>query len=76
MKDNSKLHLVLPMLRIALVFFTIISITWIVYSTPLDDYVNKPDPAFSWRITQTNPYSTYTVYILNLTSQTWFDGRI
>jgi hypothetical protein len=44
--------------------------------TPLDDYVNQPDPAFSWKLIQTYPLSTSTVYILNMTSQQWFDGII
>lgn len=44
-------------------------------ATPLDDYVNKPDPIFSWKLIRTYPSSTYTVYVLNMTSQTWFDGR-
>ena len=45
-------------------------------STPLDDYVNKPDPNFSWKLLQTYPSSTYTVYILNMTSQQWIDSAI
>ncbi len=44
-------------------------------ATPLDDYVNAPDPVFSWKRLQTYPQSTYTLYVLNLTSQRWFDGR-
>ena len=46
------------------------------YSTPLDDYVNKPDPNFSWKLLQTYPSSTYTLYVLNMTSQQWIDGLI
>ena len=44
--------------------------------TPLDDYVNMPDPAFSWTRLQTYPQPTYTLYVLNMTSQQWFDGEI
>lgn len=44
--------------------------------TPLDDYVNAPDLSFSWRRLQTYPYSTYTLYVLNMTSQRWFDGKV
>ncbi len=43
--------------------------------TPLDDYVNTPDPMFSWKRLQTYPQPTYTIYILNMTSQQWFDGK-
>lgn len=44
-----------------------------VHSTPLDDYVNKPDPTYSWKLIKTVPSDKSTVYILNLTSQTWMD---
>jgi hypothetical protein len=43
-------------------------------STPLDDYVNTPDPHFAWKLLETYPSPTYTVYILNMTSQQWMDG--
>lgn len=43
-------------------------------ATPLDDYVNTPDPAFSWKRLQTYPTSTHTLFLLNMTSQRWFDG--
>jgi hypothetical protein len=46
------------------------------YSTPLDDYVNTPNPHFAWKLVETYPSSTYTVYILNMTSQQWMDGII
>lgn len=55
------------------IFFSTINIT---SSTPLDDYVNTPDPNFSWKLLQTYPTSTCTVYILNMTSQRWIDGLI
>ncbi|CAF3924773.1 unnamed protein product, partial [Adineta steineri] len=42
-------------------------------ATPLDEYVNTPDPVFSWRRIQTYPQSLYTFYVLNMTSQQWFD---
>ncbi|CAF3173165.1 unnamed protein product [Rotaria socialis] len=41
--------------------------------TPLDDYVHTPDPIFSWTRLQTYPLPTYTLYVLNMTSQRWFD---
>ncbi|CAF2989661.1 unnamed protein product [Rotaria sp. Silwood2] len=41
--------------------------------TPLDDYVNTPDPMFSWKRLQTYPLPTHTLYVLNMTSQQWFD---
>jgi hypothetical protein len=44
-------------------------------ATPLDDYVNTPDPMFSWKRLETYPEPTNTLYILNMTSQQWFDGK-
>lgn len=44
--------------------------------TPLDDYVNTPDSTFGWQRLETYPRPTYTVYVLNLTSQKWMDGEI
>lgn len=44
-------------------------------SAPLDDYVNKPDPNFTWKRLQTYSQPTHTLYVLNMTSQKWFDGK-
>lgn len=44
------------------------------HGTPLDDYVSTPDPAYNWKRLQTYPQPTYTLYVLNMTSQQWFDG--
>lgn len=59
-----------------ILFTTIFLIVAVVASnaTPLDDYVNTPDPNFGWKRLQTYPLSTYTLYVLNMTSQKWFDG--
>ncbi len=64
------------MYRIVLLSVIIASMISINDGTPLDDYVNQPDPAFSWKLIQTHPLSTSTVYILNMTSQHWFNGII
>jgi hypothetical protein len=45
-------------------------------ATPLDDYVNKPDPAFAWKHIKTYLSLTHTNYILNMTSEKWMDSRI
>ncbi|CAF3414533.1 unnamed protein product [Rotaria sp. Silwood1] len=42
-------------------------------STPLDDYVRTPDPHFSWKVIQSYQQPDYVLYILNFTSQKWFD---
>ena len=45
-------------------------------STPLDDYVHAPDPHFNWTVIQTYDQPDYKLYILNFTSQKWFDGKL
>ncbi len=45
-------------------------------STPLDDYVRAPDPHFNWTVIQTYEEVDYVLYILNFTSQKWFDGNL
>jgi hypothetical protein len=47
-----------------------------VSSTPLDDYVNAPDDHYGYQLIKTYNMTGYTLYILNLTSQKWLDGRI
>ena len=47
----------------------------IVNSTPLDDYVKKPDPVYGFNLIKTYDQQTYTVYVLNFTSQKWYDGE-
>ena len=54
----------------------ILSILSAISATPLDDYVNAPDPTFSWKLLQTIPSSDNTIYILNMTSQTWKDCKM
>ena len=40
--------------------------------TPLDDYVKKSDPSYEWQeILSPVRMDNYTVYYLNMTSQTW-----
>lgn len=40
-------------------------------STPLDDYVNRPDPTYSYRLINQYRGPGYTLYNINMTSQTW-----
>src|SRR5206468_4006184 len=39
--------------------------------TALDDYVAKPDPAYSWKLIKTIPGDGYTTFVLDLRSQSW-----
>lgn len=44
--------------------------------TPLDDYVNTPDPHFNWTVIDTYVEPDYKLYVLNFTSQKWIDGKL
>ena len=39
--------------------------------TPLDDYIAKTDPTYSWKLVQTIPGDGYTTYVVDLKSQSW-----
>jgi hypothetical protein len=43
-------------------------------ATPLDDYVSKPDPSYSYHEISAVKGVGYTLYTLNMTSQTWKTG--
>jgi len=42
-----------------------------VTATPLDDYVNRPDPTYAFRVARTAPGKGYTTYVIDLKSQSW-----
>jgi|688.fasta_scaffold774253_1 hypothetical protein len=67
-------NIVKMMKLIAICFMIKIGLAF-VKSTPLDDYVNAPDPHYGYEIIQTYNMTGYTVYILNFTSQIWLDGK-
>lgn len=49
----------------------------LVACTPLDDYVNKPDPSYEFRdLGNSVKMDGYTVYYLNMTSQTWLSCKL
>jgi PhoPQ-activated pathogenicity-related protein len=39
--------------------------------TPLDEYIAKPDPTYSWKLLQTIPGDGYTTFVVDLKSQSW-----
>ncbi len=39
--------------------------------TALDDYVNKPDASYSWKLVEQVPGKGFTAYLVDMTSQTW-----
>jgi PhoPQ-activated pathogenicity-related protein len=45
------------------------------FKTPLDDYVHAPDPTYKWTFDSSFQGFGYTVYVLNLTSQTWMTAN-
>lgn len=49
----------------------LISVISLACATPLDDYVNRPDPTYAWNVAGSFTGVGYTAYSINLTSQTW-----
>jgi len=43
--------------------------------TALDDYVAKPDPAYSWKLAHKVEGKNSTAYILEMTSQSWGEDK-
>lgn len=43
--------------------------------TPLDIYVNTPDPSYKWKLIESSKQEGYIVYFINLTSQTWLSEK-
>ncbi len=44
-------------------------------ATPLDDYVYKPDDHYRYEILRRYKPEGYTLYVLNMTSQKWLNGK-
>ena len=48
----------------------------LVSATPLDDYVNKPDPTYTYTdLGHSFRGDDYTAYFINMTSQTWLSRK-
>ena len=60
---------------IKLSLFLALSMLGLAIGTPLDDYVNKPDSHYQYSVIQTYKLSTSMTYVLNMTSQKWYDGE-
>src|SRR5205085_4842874 len=39
--------------------------------TALDDYIARPDPAYTWKLLRTIPGDGVTTFVVDMTSQTW-----
>lgn len=57
--------------------FYLVVLIWLTQgrATPLDDYVNRPDPTYGYKILKKVQEATHTMYALNMTSQTWKPGE-
>jgi hypothetical protein len=44
-------------------------------ATPLDDYVFKLDDHYRYDIIKTYKMDGYTLFVFNMTSQKWLDGK-
>eukprot|EP01121_Diplochlamys_sp_Union-15-3_P013406 TRINITY_DN4155_c0_g3_i1.p1 TRINITY_DN4155_c0_g3~~TRINITY_DN4155_c0_g3_i1.p1 ORF type:complete len:439 (-),score=70.92 TRINITY_DN4155_c0_g3_i1:205-1521(-) len=51
--------------------FSLLLIIALVYCTPLDDYVNAPDPNYKYEITRVVQKVGFKMYTVNITSQGW-----
>jgi hypothetical protein len=64
------------MSRMMLLFIMFTLIVNVNCANYLDKYVTHWDFTCTSKLLQTYPSSTYTVYVLNMTSQTWLNGII
>ena len=63
------------MVKLFVTCFTILFVFAFVNTTPLDDYVFAPDSNYGYELIKTYKETGYTLYILNFTSQKWYDGK-
>jgi PhoPQ-activated pathogenicity-related protein len=47
------------------------ALSWAAPTTPLDDFIAKPDDSYAWKKVSSIPGLGYTGYVLELTSQMW-----
>ncbi len=64
------------MISLLLVALILCNSLTIISSTPLDDYVKKPDSTYKYEDTGYKVELVgYTAYFINMTSQTWLTGN-
>jgi hypothetical protein len=44
-------------------FIWLTSVLFSLHATPLDDYVNMPDPTFNWTVKTIKKSNDYTLYV-------------
>lgn len=57
-----------------LLLVIVLCLSAICHSTPLDDYIRKPDPSYSWSVERVSRGTGYTAFAIKLTSQTWLSS--
>jgi PhoPQ-activated pathogenicity-related protein len=65
--------------RVKIAFLLGLALTWqqsvpageTIKKTPLDDYVAKPDPTYSWKVVKKTRGVGFTMFLVDLKSQTW-----
>lgn len=63
------------MLRRSLILFCALAAIAAPRKTALDEYVAKPDPAYSWKLAHTVKATNSTGYIVEMTSQSWGEDK-
>ncbi|KAK7003107.1 autocrine proliferation repressor protein A-like isoform X1 [Biomphalaria glabrata] len=54
-----------------------VTLTWLgISATPLDDYVNTPDPHYTYTLLSRVEGPNYSLHILNMTSQKWLTEQV
>ena len=76
MRKALKVWSVLNMFRTILLVVTLSLFVCVNCESPLDAYIYHWDETCTWKLIETYPSETYTVYVINMTSQTWLNGRI
>jgi PhoPQ-activated pathogenicity-related protein len=60
----------------ALVFVLVISIGSAAFAGPLQDFVDTPDPNYTYTLAKEVRSTGYTRYVLDLTAQSWKEGEV
>ena len=71
-----KISLLLNMFRMVLFVVMITFIINVSHGSPLDYYVFHGELICTAKVLETYPSSTHTVYVMNMTSQKWLNGRV
>ena len=76
LKRILKVSLLSNMPRIICLFVMFTVIGYVKCASPLDEYVYHYITNYTWKLIETYPSPASTVYVLNITSQTWLNGIV